>query len=451
MLLIAAGSLWLFLAAVPASCGRWTPRGLGEQRHRPASTPTAAPVATGPTRPRVSTSSSRARDESCLTCHGSTGLGATTDVENGVQYALATRRQSAAASPRLPPRRRLRQRPGSGRAKPSASRTRAARTFASSPRCRSGPQGPGGHLRPPRTRAASSARRTVVVWGNGPDTATAYAGPTVNVSARPATTRTATASTASSSRSLTRAATGTDGFVTASVARQRHRRGGPPAGDTRNYTIIQTNPAPARFSRARSAAQPAGDGGRLLAAQGPVERDEPARRTTRRTGSPRPSTAQISAWCLTCHTRYLSDGLGRRDRDAIYTYRHTSNATSRNCITCHVAHGSNAQMTGYNSATMEWPGGHHGTDRRQPAAQIDNRGTCQLLSRSDRHHHRRDAGRADARPARPLASTTCVVAGDDVPATRNNPPPGESPAESHQARAWRLPAKLPPPSSVHTR
>ena len=64
--------------------------------------------------------------------------------------------------------------------------------------------------------------------------------------------------------------------------------------------------------------------------------------------------------------------------DAIYKYRHTSNATSRNCITCHVAHGSNAQMTGYESANMEYPGGAAAPVGNSRLLKVDNRGTCQL-------------------------------------------------------------------------
>ncbi len=52
-----------------------------------------------------------------------------------------------------------------------------------------------------------------------------------------------------------------------------------------------------------------------------------ARPTTRRTASPRPSSPQISTWCLTCHTRYLSAGWDVETPDAIYTYRHTVDAT----------------------------------------------------------------------------------------------------------------------------
>ncbi len=57
----------------------------------------------------------------------------------------------------------------------------------------------------------------------------------------------------------------------------------------------------------------------------------------------------VSAWCTTCHTRYLapSESGGTSSGDAVFTYRHRSDNplnSSPNCVQCHVAHGSNAVM-----------------------------------------------------------------------------------------------------------
>jgi predicted CXXCH cytochrome family protein len=57
----------------------------------------------------------------------------------------------------------------------------------------------------------------------------------------------------------------------------------------------------------------------------------------------------VSMWCSTCHTRYLADsqGGGTNSNDAVFAYRHWSDATQfgrPNCIQCHVAHGSNAKV-----------------------------------------------------------------------------------------------------------
>lgn len=73
--------------------------------------------------------------------------------------------------------------------------------------------------------------------------------------------------------------------------------------------------------------------------------------------------ANISAWCTTCHTRYLapSGSYKTNSGDAMYTYRHRSDVNTKqggaNCITCHVAHGSNAAMDGTYSQQVAFPDG----------------------------------------------------------------------------------------------
>ena len=90
--------------------------------------------------------------------------------------------------------------------------------------------------------------------------------------------------------------------------------------------------------------------------------------------------ANVAAWCTTCHTRYLAPSGSWRTNsgDDIFTYRHTGDnvngdaASNRNCIQCHVAHGSNAAMP--NSA-VENPGGLTPTmDSR--LLRVDDRGVC---------------------------------------------------------------------------
>src|SRR5450631_1912436 len=61
----------------------------------------------------------------------------------------------------------------------------------------------------------------------------------------------------------------------------------------------------------------------------------------------------ISAWCTTCHTRYLSAGASVVTGDANYTYKHRSDEQADykpDCIQCHVAHGTNAVMTPFTAA-----------------------------------------------------------------------------------------------------
>ena len=100
--------------------------------------------------------------------------------------------------------------------------------------------------------------------------------------------------------------------------------------------------------------------------------------------------ANVSAWCSTCHTRYLAslDSAGlltsaRRSHfdtgDAVYRYRHTSDGKTqggKSCIQCHVSHGSNASM-GTNSGSVGNPDGTLAPDDSK-LLRIDNRGTCSM-------------------------------------------------------------------------
>jgi predicted CXXCH cytochrome family protein len=113
-----------------------------------------------------------------------------------------------------------------------------------------------------------------------------------------------------------------------------------------------------------------------------------------------PIATGLSAWCAQCHQRYLAPG-GSRSRDtaagtpgsgdADYVYRHTAGGTvsnasgtssggsTRQCISCHVAHGSPATSaaTGY-TADLLYPDGSGpaaaGTNNR--LLKMDNRGVC---------------------------------------------------------------------------
>ena len=70
----------------------------------------------------------------------------------------------------------------------------------------------------------------------------------------------------------------------------------------------------------------------------------------------------ISAWCTTCHTRYLSTGASVVTGDATYTYKHRSDEQADykpDCIQCHVAHGTNSVMIGA-AAAVSAPDGSAG-------------------------------------------------------------------------------------------
>ena len=96
--------------------------------------------------------------------------------------------------------------------------------------------------------------------------------------------------------------------------------------------------------------------------------------------------ANVSVWCSQCHTRYIagSGSYKTNSGDAIFTYRHRSGAVPGdgteqgrpNCIQCHVAHGSNASMTGW-AAKVAFPGTTVASaDSR--LLRVDNRGICVL-------------------------------------------------------------------------
>ncbi len=89
---------------------------------------------------------------------------------------------------------------------------------------------------------------------------------------------------------------------------------------------------------------------------------------------------QLSNWCAQCHTRHAAPtGSGHTNSgDPIYTYRHTTTGFSVGCMSCHVAHGTSAVMTGY-AQSVPWPDGSvSGGSARSALLRVDNRGVCQL-------------------------------------------------------------------------
>jgi predicted CXXCH cytochrome family protein len=98
----------------------------------------------------------------------------------------------------------------------------------------------------------------------------------------------------------------------------------------------------------------------------------------------------ISAWCTTCHTRYLSTSAGTTPTagETVYTYKHRSDeglSNKPNCIQCHVSHGSNAAMTAAAAVVAQPDGSVTGLKGSGTVIQtagdsrllrVDNRGTC---------------------------------------------------------------------------
>lgn len=63
--------------------------------------------------------------------------------------------------------------------------------------------------------------------------------------------------------------------------------------------------------------------------------------------------------------------------DGTYKFQH-STTQNRTCTTCHVAHGSNAQMSGRFSTGQTYPGSEDEVGTNSFLLKADNRGTCQL-------------------------------------------------------------------------
>ncbi len=90
----------------------------------------------------------------------------------------------------------------------------------------------------------------------------------------------------------------------------------------------------------------------------------------------------VSAWCTTCHTRYLagSGSYKTASGDATFMYRHRSDANTKagaaNCITCHVSHGSNAKMAGAAALVSNPDGTTTAIAADSRLLRVDNRGMC---------------------------------------------------------------------------
>ena len=89
---------------------------------------------------------------------------------------------------------------------------------------------------------------------------------------------------------------------------------------------------------------------------------------------------QITQWCSTCHTRHDQiTGATVDTGDDIFRFRHDVGQSE--CTQCHVAHGSNAVMTGTFSAVAPYPDAAGGVDPITSGSsrllKIANRGTCQ--------------------------------------------------------------------------
>jgi predicted CXXCH cytochrome family protein len=383
MLLIAAGSLWLFLAAVPVfadggphvAADNSGVNGINadgcagcHRVHRAQSSPGNGAL--------LAASSETAL---CLSCHGATGLGSTVDVENGIQYTLGTTDVRGASI--LGYTRGggfITARIGSGEVARFAYASGTSVRMAGKVPVRSAGSQPVTSAHLPNTGGVIGPADGVA-WGNGPNSLTPYAGPGVEMECGSCHNPHGNGQYRILQFVPDPAETGIDPFVPAAADVIVADAALPDfPNDTRNYTIIQTLNGTGTLlaSQVEALGLPA-TAGDYFRRRVPWNQTSGAANDAPN-GDSANFTPQISAWCLSCHTRYLSQGRTFEESDAIYKYRHTSNSTSRNCITCHVSHGSNAQMTGTFSAHQEYPGGAVGTVGDSRLLKVDNRGTCQI-------------------------------------------------------------------------
>ncbi len=152
----------------------------------------------------------------------------------------------------------------------------------------------------------------------------------------------------------------------------------PPAGDARNYTVIQT-PGPPNGTFLLLASQVAA-GGYPPTAGDYFHRGVP---WDTRLNNDAPNgipggtgtsfNDQITQWCSACHTRYFtSDDGTNASGDAIYKYQHNTQS-NRACTTCHVSHGSNAAMSRAQHEPLPVPGRQHPVAIKPPAQDRQSR------------------------------------------------------------------------------
>ncbi len=103
------------------------------------------------------------------------------------------------------------------------------------------------------------------------------------------------------------------------------------------------------------------------------------------------SSSAIGDWCAQCHTRYLaSTGSATTNSSSVpYLFRHKTNGLDGECFSCHMAHGTSANMTGMAASStttnnITWPDGNtakswqttYGESQYSRLLTINNRGVC---------------------------------------------------------------------------
>ena len=393
-LLLAGAALWLFLAAIPALADGGphvaaTNSGTGSGGLTADSCAGCHRAHTAQGELLLNAPSEEAL---CLTCHGAAGVGATTNVEGGIQYALA-----AASSGKVRDSAILGALRNGGFVTAAIGSGNAVRIgYTSGTAVRQVAKVPvlvdtNGNI--DLTRSVTSSHLDLdgaggvvssgSTWGNIAGTPGAAFSATANAGATGGTLSCGSCHNPHGNNAyrILNPIPATSGgtFAAAPTGVAVTDAALPPAGDTRNYTVIQTlNGTDSLLaSQVAGYANTAGDYFHRrvpwnATVTGTSANDAP-------NGQAATFNGQINNWCSQCHSRYLAvtgAPFEEDSGDAIFKYRH-SNTSNKPCTTCHVAHGSNAAMPGVYSANMTYPGGTAAPVGDSRLLKIDNRGTCQ--------------------------------------------------------------------------
>ena len=379
-LLIAVGALWLFLAALPALADGGPHVASVNNGSGGLNADSCAGCHRAHTAQNDYLLVQASTVDLCLSCHGATATGSTVNVENGVQYALAT----SGSTVRDPSIILGALRDGGFETASIASGSGVRIAYLSGSNVRQLPKvpvlrdGSGVIAGQPVTSThfdLNDPEALLTAWGNGPESATPNAGGTGNMDC--ATCHNPHGNGQYRILNTVPQLTGGSGFVTSTTPVAIDDAPLPPAGDTRNYTVIQAQTGGVNTtllaSQAAAYSNVAGDYFHRrvpwnATVSGTYTSDQP-------NGQAATFDAQINAWCTQCHSRYLSSG-SADTTDAIF---HNKHFTGRDvvCTTCHVAHGSNATMSGTYSANETYPGGAAAPVGDSRLLKVTNRGTCQ--------------------------------------------------------------------------
>lgn len=375
-LLVLGGALWLLLAAVPV----FADGGPHVANINNGTQGISADSCAGCHRAHTAQTDTLTLQEVpdlCLTCHGASGTGATTDVEDGIQYALASAgtRDGSIVLGALRGGGFVNAEIGSG----DTYRISYSANHGGVPAVGFLSKVPVGTPAPVTSTHMNldDPAALVTVWGNGADgsgaggtsslNCTSCHNPHGNGQYRILNPLPELADGSALESSMA-------GDVDVSDAPL------PSSNDVRNYTVIQTQGGTGTLTASQVVTVPdySSTAGDYLHRKVPWNSSSGANDAPN--GQPATFNDQINAWCTQCHTRYASTGASAtRTDDDIYTHEHSTAGTARGlaCTTCHVAHGSNAQMTGTYSSDFPWPGNAAPASGDSRLLKIDNRGTCQ--------------------------------------------------------------------------